>query len=302
MNKIEKSILVKDIGLFTEQLAELESEITSQGDQKSSDQKEFFQLRDKLQQLKKDNKAVSGAIDDYGKEYQQLIEDIGKWKVALIKYRAEQAAGTVSEAGDEASLKQEYDKVKFQLDVETAKLTEFLNQQDGVQNQLNEWETQKQTLNVAAEKAKKFLVLNEFKMNEAQNALSSKSNLAAGVRNIINNKHNFTGIVGLVDDIISYESKYQLACEAMIAGRWQNIVVNSQVDSKKAIDFLKHNRAGTATFLPLDLIKPQYLSNDLIYALKETAGFIDTAKQCGASWSAISEGCWLFTSTLLSRR
>ena len=277
LNKIEKSILVKDIRLFTKQLTEFESEITNQGAEKSSEQKELFRLRDKLSQLKQDNKTVSSHLDDYSKEYQTLIEDIGKWKVALIKYRAEQATNNPESDTDKETLEKAYNKMKFQLDIATAKLTEFLNQQDKVQDELSTWETKQQNANVSAEQKKKFLVLNEFKINEAQNASRTHSNLAAGVRNIMNNKHNFTGIIGLVNDIISYEDKYKHAFGAMIAGRWQNIVVNSQVDSKKAIDFLKHNRAGTATFLPLDLIKPQYISDDLLFALKKTPGFINTA-------------------------
>ncbi|MHB8844562.1 MAG: chromosome segregation protein SMC [Nitrospirota bacterium] len=57
-------------------------------------------------------------------------------------------------------------------------------------------------------------------------------------------------IHGLVADIIETEPKYETAIEAVLGDRLQNVVVGSQTDSLKAIEFLKSSNAGRSTFIP----------------------------------------------------
>ena len=57
-------------------------------------------------------------------------------------------------------------------------------------------------------------------------------------------------IHGLVADIIETEARYEVAIEAVLGDRLQNVVVGSQSDSLKAIDYLKSEGAGRSTFIP----------------------------------------------------
>jgi chromosome segregation protein len=57
-------------------------------------------------------------------------------------------------------------------------------------------------------------------------------------------------IHGLVADIIETEARYEVAIEAVLGDRLQNVVVGSQTDSLKAIDYLKAQGGGRSTFIP----------------------------------------------------
>ncbi len=82
------------------------------------------------------------------------------------------------------------------------------------------------------------------------------------------------GIIAPVSQIISVKDKYSLAIETALAAQIQNIVTNTENDAKKAISFLKENRVGRATFLPLTAIKGKVLDED---GLDDCYGYINLA-------------------------
>jgi chromosome segregation protein len=61
---------------------------------------------------------------------------------------------------------------------------------------------------------------------------------------------NLGTIHGLVADMIETEPKYEVAIEAVLGDRLQYVVVDSQTDSLKAIDYLKAKSGGRSTFVP----------------------------------------------------
>mgnify|MGYP002244651768 FL=1 len=62
------------------------------------------------------------------------------------------------------------------------------------------------------------------------------------------------GIRGVVADIIHVEKNYEIAIETALGGSIQNIVTDNEQTAKQMIEFLKKNRYGRATFLPLNSI------------------------------------------------
>lgn len=68
-------------------------------------------------------------------------------------------------------------------------------------------------------------------------------------------KERNEGIVGVVADIIHVEKKYEVAIETALGGSIQNIVTKDEDTAKRMISFLKTNRLGRATFLPLTSIR-----------------------------------------------
>ncbi|MHB8063047.1 MAG: chromosome segregation protein SMC, partial [Ruminiclostridium sp.] len=69
------------------------------------------------------------------------------------------------------------------------------------------------------------------------------------------------GIHGTVAQILSVDKKYETAIEMTLGGALQNIVSSSEDDAKKAIDFLKKNRMGRATFLPITAVNGKRLDD-----------------------------------------
>ena len=71
------------------------------------------------------------------------------------------------------------------------------------------------------------------------------------IRRVMEQKDKVKGICGVVADLISTQQKYETAIETALGGSIQNIVTDNEDVAKKMIEFLKENRFGRATFLPL---------------------------------------------------
>lgn len=74
------------------------------------------------------------------------------------------------------------------------------------------------------------------------------------IRKVMEQKKRNTGILGVVADLIKVEPKYETAIETALGGSIQNIVTKDEATAKQMVEFLKENRFGRATFLPLTSI------------------------------------------------
>ena len=69
-------------------------------------------------------------------------------------------------------------------------------------------------------------------------------------------------IVGVVANLIKVPEKFQIAIETSLGNAVQNIVTSDENDAKKLVAYLKENRYGRATFLPITSMKPRNLDNE----------------------------------------
>ncbi|MBA3708789.1 MAG: chromosome segregation protein SMC, partial [Planctomycetes bacterium] len=76
-----------------------------------------------------------------------------------------------------------------------------------------------------------------------------------GVRDVLTQMDRFPGIIGMVADLCRVPDGYVVAIETALGGQAQNIVTETQEAARDAIAFLKRERRGRATFLPLDDIQ-----------------------------------------------
>ena len=92
------------------------------------------------------------------------------------------------------------------------------------------------------------------------------------------NDGKIDGIHGPVSKLINVKSRYIVAVETAVGNNLQNIVTDDETSAKAAINLLKSNNAGRATFYPLTSIKPQFLNID-IADLKKYAGYVGIASE-----------------------
>lgn len=74
------------------------------------------------------------------------------------------------------------------------------------------------------------------------------------IRRVMEQKERNPGIIGVVADIIKVKKEYEIAMEIALGGSIQNIVTDNENTAKQLIGFLKKNKFGRATFLPLTTI------------------------------------------------
>ncbi|MCR4434409.1 MAG: chromosome segregation protein SMC [Clostridiales bacterium] len=101
------------------------------------------------------------------------------------------------------------------------------------------------------------------------------------VRSILQSCHSSAelakGIHGAVAQIIKVEKKFETAIEMTLGSALQNIVTTSEEDAKRAVDFLKLNKLGRATFLPISSVKGKYFDAATLEELKKQEGFCGVA-------------------------
>lgn len=106
------------------------------------------------------------------------------------------------------------------------------------------------------------------KLEALANLTERYEGYGGSVKAVMERKGQEKGIIGVVADIIQAEAKYETAIETALGGNIQNIVTEDEETAKRMIGYLKKNRAGRATFLPLTSIThPQEFKNK--EALKE---------------------------------
>ena len=87
------------------------------------------------------------------------------------------------------------------------------------------------------------------------------------------------GIHGALAQLISVEGKYETAIEMSLGSSLQNIVTQKEEDAKKAIEYLKNNKLGRATFLPINAVRGKGFDNKLMEDIKKQEGFCGIASQ-----------------------
>ena len=124
-------------------------------------------------------------------------------------------------------------------------------------------------------KSKELLELNN-KIDILNNNILNEVNIPLPVKSILNNPR-LKGIYNTVGKLLTFDDAYMNAIETTLGASINYLVVDSETSVKQAINYLKEQRLGRATFLPLNIIKPKCLDSNIIDSLKNTSGFIDTA-------------------------
>ena len=112
-----------------------------------------------------------------------------------------------------------------------------------------------------------------------ENILRNHSNFYAGVKSVLQEKDRLGGIIGAVSEHLTFDVHYQIALEIALGASSQHIIVEDEESATKAIDFLKRNRAGRATFLPLTTIKARTISSQNQDAIAASPGFLGMADE-----------------------
>ena len=87
------------------------------------------------------------------------------------------------------------------------------------------------------------------------------------------------GIHGALAQLIEVDRKYETAIEISLGGALQNIVTQTEEDAKKAIEYLKKNKLGRATFLPISSVEGRGFDNSTLDRIKQCEGFCGIASE-----------------------
>ena len=107
------------------------------------------------------------------------------------------------------------------------------------------------------------------RMDSLKNLAERYDGYGGSIRKVMEVRDRVKGIHGVVADIISTKKEYETAIETALGGSIQNIVTDSETTAKQLIEYLKKNKFGRATFLPLTSVGQENSSFNQEKALKE---------------------------------
>ena len=140
---------------------------------------------------------------------------------------------------------------------------------EAVRQELTEKDTERQNLETRIEALQQQITISRKRLEDGQTAyhreasrLESLQNLAerydgygGSIRKVMERKSQEQGICGVVADLIQTEKTYETAIETALGGSIQNVVTEDEETAKRLIQYLKQNRFGRVTFLPLTAVR-----------------------------------------------
>ena len=135
------------------------------------------------------------------------------------------------------------------------------------------------------EKSKKIMLTNDYskhdqdiisirhKIDNLKREIEQGADMPNSVRSILK-ATSLTGIHNTIGNIISIDDKYTRALNVAIASNKNYIITSDEDSAKKAINYLKDNHLGRATFYPLDVIKERYVDYETLNILKSSNDYI----------------------------
>ena len=112
-----------------------------------------------------------------------------------------------------------------------------------------------------------------------KNVATSYDGYYQGVKQVLQAKGKLAGVIGAVAEIITVPQEFSQALEAVLAGQLQNVVVTTDEAAKQAINYLRANKLGRATFLPRNTVKRRALTTKQRQILASQQGIVGVASE-----------------------
>ena len=258
----DRSILEKEISSVQNTLNAQEERLSFLRDQLNENQDAFLDLLNeksgftaRLQHfdtLKEENA--------HRKDEQVLLVD-------RLKARKQETVEILS------ALREEADQASGSLEEKNTEL-------EGLKNELREAEESCRNSERRINDLMQRYQIQKSRLDTMHNLAERYEGYGSAVRRIMEEKKSEKGILGVVADLIHVDQDYETAIETALGGSIQNIVTEDEQTAKRMIQLLKGNKAGRATFLPLQSIEPRKKPDDRILKEPGMIGYADSLVTC----------------------
>lgn len=281
-------------------LATLEDKRKVLNKEKAEKEENLAQLEHNLIQNNQKLNRLEAELLAFSDDPDQMIELLRERFVALLQEEADvsnQLTRIENELENSRQLSQKQAEQLEKLKDQLASAKEKASQQEAeletakeqVQKLLADYqvcakEQEEQKSSYQTQQSQLFDRLDNLKNKQAraqslENILRNHSNFYAGVKSVLQEKDRLGGIIGAVSEHLTFDVRYQTALEIALGASSQHIIVEDENSATKAIDFLKRNRSGRATFLPSTTIKVRTISSQNQDAIAASPGFLGMADE-----------------------
>ena len=259
------SQLEANLAVNTKELNRLEAELLAFSD--DPDQM-IEQLRERFVAFLQEEADVSNQLTRIENDLENSRQQTQKQEEQLESLKEQLASAKSKASEQEVALKSAKEEVQSLLADYQTNAKQEEEQKQAYQSQQNQLFDRLDSLKNKQAKAQSL-----------ENILKNHSNFYAGVKSVLQEKNRLGGIIGAVSEHLTFDVHYQTALEIALGASSQHIIVEDEQAATKAIDFLKRNRAGRATFLPLTTIKARSISGQNQDVIASSPGFLGMADE-----------------------
>ncbi|MGZ9413455.1 AAA family ATPase [Mycoplasma sp. Z386] len=285
LKSVEVGLLVEDLKFFTDKMGFLKQELTNIMEKRDDLESKLSLYSTTINENTNQKLKLETEADQLQNDLTKVENEIHQLELRQSKItqrRQDIINGDIKATPEEqiASLKEEIAEIHARIghfrssEQKTEEtISQSSNELTNIEKELYRVASEKNSSYNKHESAKtKLRILEEHKNN--------KTNLFKGTKTIVENKTLFgKGFKGTVFDLIKAEKEFAPAIEAILKSALQHIVVDVPETAVKAVNFLKENNGGKATFIPLTSIQPKEMKQEHKVALQTQPGFVAIASE-----------------------
>ena len=258
-----------------ERLETIEKDLTERKKELEASRLELNGLKEERKQAQEEEEDTSVENDAIEASISHLNREIEGDKSEIIRILNQRAStkgkiqryDTMMEQNQirRAEVSQRLLRLRSEENEQEDSLKELQEKYETVSEKIEDLTEESRTYEEAVEKIRRELVTQNQQAEQGQTAFHREASRLESLKNIterydgygnsirrcMEQKSREPGLLGVVADLIKVEKAYEVAIETALGGSIQNIVTSDEDTAKRMIDFLKKNKFGRATFLPL---------------------------------------------------
>lgn len=268
--------LKENISRLNEEKAQLEERL-------NQDMEKFSSMNEEILNYKNEIEKIVKSIDEQKSQLFELHKEINRQNSqkstieSFISNNNERIENLISEINSEEAERQNKHEIIKILEEEQNKTTIVLSdikrELENTANKLALKEKERDSLTNEIKEVSEVLSSSRSKLNILSNMEAYYDGYYKSIKTVMNNKEKEPilkkSILGTVADIIKTEKQYETAIEVALGSAIQNIIVNTDIEAENIIDYLKKNKIGRVTFLPINMLQERSLNKAEQEVLKD---------------------------------
>ncbi len=283
LENIEVALIAYEIGEMNyeyeetkKSIEELNNQILNLNIKGSNDDTLFLESKNNLNKLNLELNTFNNKLVELTAKEEKLNGYIN-----IFKERSKYDASNSKIHDNIANLKEEKLKLENEIYLLDKDIMDFNNRIDEIRDKINKLDldfnnakTKKDKVLIEIDNKNRELANTSHKIEVLNEYINSGGNLASSVKAVLSNPR-LKGIHQVLGNLIEVSDEYTKALEVALLSSKQFIVVDDEDSAKKAIEYLRDNRLGRATFFPISVIKPKGVDPNTLDIVTKEKGYID---------------------------
>ena len=268
----DRDVRKKELAQYEKEYKTVSASLEEMQEQQNDAAEELQEIRKRLvdytKTIEKCNQQILDCMDQNAEIKANLQHFVTLEEQNSLK-KAELTQKILLHKSEEAGYEKEVDKCKKAHKEITDRIQASRDKIAELEEKAAEWKQKAADALAVMEQTERTRIQEASKLEALRNLTERYDGYGNATRKVMERKNDTPGIIGVVADIIKVESKYETALEIALGGSIQNIVTKDEATAKKMVTYLKENKLGRATFLPLTSITSKALGQNQDQAVKE---------------------------------